>query len=495
MRQIFVIIESTMKKKKRPEPSFTYDPEAEKGKKPADTNPEYVFDPAVIPADTEPTDPLDMKNNLEKPTKKKKRWKKVLLTIFLLLLAAAIAYGIYAFLHIAKISTNPFGFGKLKGEDEGRVNILLLGVGDPGHDGEQLSDTNMVLSINTKSNPAQVSLISIPRDTRVYIPGHGYAKINEANSDGGPQLAEQTVSDTLGIPIHYYVSADFSGLKQAVDAVGGVDIHNIDTLSDPEYPCDNNQWRSCGFTLKPGDYHMDGTTALKYARCRKGTCGDDYGRAARQQQVLQAMREKALSLQTLSNPAKVTNLINSVGDNVKTDLSLNNMMRLRDLTKDVKTNDLISVVFSVKPNGFLKQDPYSSDLLPAAGNFDDIQAFVKDVFTLGPIWKEEADVTIENGTTTVGLALKFKGKIDADGDIVTVASVGNADTKDYTTTKIIDYTGGQKPNTAAYLEKMVGTGVKVTQPSEPVKNPTVDFEVILGSDYGQAQNPSNTNNQ
>ncbi|MBI2798080.1 LCP family protein [Candidatus Saccharibacteria bacterium] len=485
-----------MKKKKRPEPSFTYDPEADKAKSASrrtgkKTDPDFIFDPTVqADTPTEPADPLDMKNNLEKPVKKKKRWKKVLLTVFLVLLAAAIAYAIYALLQVSKISTNPFNFGKLKGENEGRVNILLLGVGDPGHDGEQLSDTNMVMSVNTKSNPVQVSLISIPRDTRVYIPGQGYAKINQANSYGGPQLAEQTVSETLGIPIQYYVTANFTGLKQAVDAVGGVDIRNNDSLSDPEYPCDNNQWRTCGFNLKPGDYRMDGTTALKYARCRKGTCGDDYGRAARQQQVLQAMREKALSLQTLSNPAKVTNLINTVGNNVKTDLSLNNMMRLRDLTKDVKTSDLISVVFSTKPNGFLKQDPYSSDLLPVAGNFDNIQAFVKDIFSLGPVWKEESNATIKNGTTTVGLALKLKSRIDADGDIVTIESVGNASSKDATATQIIDYTGGQKPNTAAYLEKMVGTGVKVSQPPEPVKNPTVDFEVILGSDYAQAQKPT-----
>ena len=420
-----------------------------------------------------------------------KRWKKITLIVFLVLLAALIAAAVYAFLHLSKISTNPFNFvSKLKGEDEGRVNILLLGIGDPGHDGGNLSDTNMVVSLNTKTNPAQVSMISIPRDTRVYIPGHGYAKINEANSAGGPQLAEQTVSDTLGIPIHYYVTADFTGLKQAVDAVGGVDINAPDDLYDPEYPCDNNQYRSCGFKLKAGQQHMDGTTALKYARCRKGTCGDDFGRAIRQQQVLQAMREKALSLQTLSNPAKVTNLINAAGDNIKTDLSLANIQRLRDLTKNLNTSDINNVVFSTKPNGFLKQDPYSSDLLPVGGNFDDIQAFVQNIFTLGPVWKEDSSVTIENGTATVGLALKYKSKIDNDGDIVTIASVGNAETKDYTATQIIDYTGGKKPNTAAYLEKLVGTGVKVSQPAEPVKNPTVDFEVILGSDYASAQNPT-----
>lgn len=483
--------------KKRPKPSFTYDPEADKGKKAAETNPSYVFDPNEAPDPAgDIVDPLNMPDNQIKPKKKMKRWKKITLIVSLVLLALLIAAGVYAFLRLSKISSNPFNFvSKLKGEDEGRVNILLLGIGDPGHDGGELSDTNMVVSINTKTNPVQVSMISIPRDLRVYIPGHGYAKINQANSDGGTELAKQTVSDTLGIPIHYYVTADFTGLKQAVDAVGGVDINAPDDLYDPEYPCDNNQYRSCGFKLKAGQQHMDGTTALKYARCRKGSCGDDFGRALRQQQVLQAMREKALSLQTLSNPAKVTNLINAAGDNIKTDLSLANVQRLRDLTKDLNTSDITNVVFSTNPNGFLKQDPYSSDLLPTAGNFDDIQAFVQNIFILGPVWKEDSTLTIENGTTTVGLALKYKGLIDADGDIVNVVSVGNAETKDYTTSQIIDYTGGKKPHTAAYLEKLVGNGVKVTQPAETVEDPTVDFEVILGSDYASSQTSNTTDSE
>ncbi len=479
--------------KKRPKPSFTYDPEEDKGKKPAKTNPSYAFDPTTTPPVTDDAvDPTTMPTNPDQPTKnkkKKKLWKRIVLIVVLLLLAAAIGFGIYMFLRVSRISSNPFNFvSKLKGEDEGRVNILLLGIGDPGHDGGALSDTNMVASLNTKTG--QVALVSIPRDTRVDIAGHGYAKINQANSDGGAPLAEQTVSETLGIPIHYYVTADFTGLKQAVDAVGGVDIHNTDLLSDPEYPCDNNQYRSCGYKLAPGDYHMDGTAALKYARCRKGTCGDDFGRALRQQEVLSGVREKALSLQTLSNPAAITNLLNAASNNVKTDLSLANIQRLRDLTKNLKTSDIINVVFSTKPNGFLVQDPNSSDLLPAGGSFQNIQAFVQNIFTEGPVWKEDADVTIENGTTTVGLGGKFSTKLKDAGDIVGIVAVQNADTKDHTISEIIDYTGGTKPNTATFLANLIGTGIKVTQPATPVKNPVADFEVILGSDYASAQNPT-----
>src|SRR5207244_10638311 len=110
---------------------------------------------------------------------------------------------------------------QLKGEGNGRVNILLLGVGGAGHDGPNLSDTIMVVSIDPKTK--DVAMLSIPRDLYVKIPGHGYGKINAANVYGGPTLAARTVANVIGVPIHYYAVIDFSGFKQAVDSVGGGD--------------------------------------------------------------------------------------------------------------------------------------------------------------------------------------------------------------------------------------------------------------------------------
>jgi LCP family protein required for cell wall assembly len=506
-----------MKKPKKPD--FVYDPVNDKGKEPslntvstsdsdyskssAKSDPDFVFDPKKTPKShirheqeallngESATQPKDMSDQFNLPKRKKRRWPKVILVIFILLLAAAGFFGWYFLSHAGKVSSNLFDFNsQLKGESRGRVNILLLGIGDPGHDGGALSDTNMVISLDTTQKPAKVAMISIPRDTQVDIPGHGQAKINEANSDGGVDLAKQTVSNTLGIPIDYYVVADFSGLKQAVDAVGGIDVTNSTLLSDPEYPCDNNQYRSCGYKLAPGTYHLDGTAALKYARCRKGTCGDDFGRAQRQQQVLTAIREKALSANTLANPLKVNDLLNAASNNVKTDLSLKNIQRLGDLTKGLQKDQIMSIVFSLKPNGFLESSKTNSNLLPIGGDFGDIQKFVQNIFTLGPIWVEDPTITIENGTTTAGLGGKFNTKIEKDGLSITVATVTNAKTKDYTTSQIIDYTGGTKPNTAAYLSKLLG--VPVTQPATPVKNPVVDFEVILGSDYATSIAPTTT---
>ncbi|MDQ5943604.1 MAG: hypothetical protein QG675_372 [Patescibacteria group bacterium] len=487
-----------MAKKNPQKPDFVYDPLKDKGKKvPGEiVSSDLEFNKNSMAKTHISTDFSD----LQKPPKP--RWRRIMRIVLIVLgvlAAIAAAIALYLFLKAGKISTNPFDFSsKLKGEDEGRVNILLLGIGDPGHAGETLADTNMVVSINTKTNPHQIAMVSLPRDLQVKIAGDGTGKLNEAHAYGesqkppqGIETSKETIEETLGIPIHYYVRANFTGLKQAVDAVGGIDINVKEPLIDPEYPCEKNENKSCGIKIPAGQQRMDGATALKYARCRKGTCGDDFGRALRQQEVLTAIREKAVSLETLSNPAKVNSLIEAASNNIKTDFSLRNIQRLQEITKDVNVADITNVVFSLKPNGFLVSSKTSSDLIPAGGNFDDIQKFVANIFELGPIWKEDSKITILNGTTTPGLSLKLQKYLESNGIPITVSSVGNATTKDYTTSKIIDYTEGKKPNTANYLAKLLG--VEVTPPPAPVKFPVVDFEVILGADYAASSANTSTN--
>ncbi len=466
--------------KEIPDPDFVYDPIKDKSpttsENPVPNKPPIFTAPSVVPKD--------------KP-EKKRRWLK----ITLLTAIAIIALSAYLLTHVTKISSNPFAIGKLKGEADGRINIMLLGIGDPGHDGETLADTNMVVSINTKTNEA--AMISIPRDTRVKIPGYGYNKINQAHADGfsnnkdqgGIDLAKQTIESTLEIPIHYYVRANFTGLKQMVDAVGGIDINVTEALYDPEFPCDKNQYKSCGFKIKAGTQHMDGATALKYARCRKGNCGDDFGRALRQQEVLTAVRSKAISAQTLINPAKLNSLMNAASSNIKTDLSVNNISRLIDLSKKIDQSKTINVVFSTKPNGFLKQSNSSSDLVPVDGTFSAIAEFVKNVFTVGPIWAEEPTVVIENGTAVSGIGNKFSKQLMASSPYIVIVNVTNALKRDYTVSKIIDHSGGKKPRTAAYLEGLLH--IKPVAPETTVNVPPADFEIILGTDYSsQLASPS-----
>lgn len=370
---------------------------------------------------------------------------------------------------------------KLKGEGDGRINILLLGVGGSGHDGGTLSDTIVVASIDPVNKT--VAMLSIPRDLYVKIPGYGYSKINAANSYGGPDLTKEVVGKVLDLPIHYYIQADFSGFKQAVNAVGGVDITNKEKLYDPQYPCDNDRGY-CPFNLAPGEYHMDGTMALRYARCRHGSCGNDFGRAARQQQLLVALREKSLQAATLTNPLKINALIDSVGSHVRTDFQLKEIEKLATLIKEVDTTHVTSKVLDNSPEGLLVDGSgqflgAGSILIPKAGAFDysAIQELAHSIFIDAYLQKEAASIQVQNGTVRAGLGAAVGKQLSAYGYKVT--DVTSADTTDHATSKIIDYSGGKKPYTVSYLKNRFHAEVINGTSGSPQTN----IVIIVGNNY------------
>jgi len=398
---------------------------------------------------------------------------------------------------------------KLKGEGDGRINVLVLGIGGPGHDGPNLSDTIMVISIDPKTK--NTAMLSVPRDLWVKIPAVGrysthYAKINEANSDGGPIEAEKVVSSVIGVPIHYYVVVDFSGFKQAIDSVGGVDINVPTTLNDPLYPCDDGTkyaGKYCPIYFKAGMQHMTGAQALKYSRSRETT--SDFDRAARQQMVIAALKAKAMQLSTLTNPVKLTGLIDSVGDHVKTDMQPNEITKMASIVKDIDTSKVTNKVLDTTGTDSLLLDgtgkiPGAGSIeLPRAGNFDysDIQDFVKNIFVDHYITDENARIEVQNGSGVSGVAAQVVRSLKAAH--YNVGDPVNA-TGSFTKTVIYDYTGGKKPYTINYLERRFGVkSVKAPSPS-----PTTDasgstvsppeIRIIIGSDYQPASSSSQSSN-
>jgi LCP family protein required for cell wall assembly len=304
------------------------------------------------------------------------RWKRIVLITLLVILAIAIAAIVYVGSSLAGISKRPFSLTGLA-SSAGRTNVLILGQGDPGHAGTGLTDTMMVVSFNAKTK--QVAEISVPRDLRVDIPGYGYAKINEANALGGSALARQVVSSTLGIPIDYVVSADFTSLEDLVNAVGGIDVNVKTELIDTEYPCSYNQYLACGLDIKPGLQHMDGARALEYTRCRKGNCGNDFGRDARQQEVINLVRQKVISTSILLHPSRFHSLTTAIRNNFTTDLSGTDMIQLALLWQQQKGQP-IQLVLSTAPDSYLTDAYDSSDLVPTDGTFATIQAKVQNIF-------------------------------------------------------------------------------------------------------------------
>lgn len=472
----------------------------------------------VSQSSSEPDFTYDRKSRKTRVTKTKRlSWpKKISIAVVALLFLGGGAFAAKTYFSLNKVIQRNTGvaaaglkdevdLGDLKGEGDGRVNILFLGVGDSGHAGADLSDTIMVASIDPRTN--DVAMLGIPRDLYVKIPGHGYDKINSAHAfgeqtkkGGGPELAKQVVSQTLGIPVHYYVRADFTGLKKAIDSLGGVDIKVEQALYDPEYPCDKDEGRACGMRIAAGAQHMDGATALKFVRCRKGNCGDDFGRAKRQQQVLVAMREKALQISTITNPAKISELIGVVGDHLRTDLQVWEIKKLVEIGQKIDPTKIINNVLDNGPGGLVTTTNYggASVVIPTAGNgnFTAIQEFVRSIFVDGYIKQEAAAIEVQNGTTKYAVASQLATLLKSYRYNVIKTSV--ADSTNYQQTMIYDYSGGKKPFTLKYLENRFGVKAKQVEPSaSPTPSGSakssqqnVDIRIIVGTDYKPTPTPT-----
>lgn len=438
--------------------------------------------------------------NVAKKKKKHRKWPWIVLAVVLVMLIAGGVFAFRTYQSIHKViqknsgetaqglQAAPIAPEKLKGEGDGRVNVLLLGVGDPGHAGETLTDTIMVASYDPKTK--DVAMLSLPRDLYVNVYG-SMTKINTAYYYGeqkklgqGPETIKQTVSKVLGIPIHYFIRVDFSALKQSVDTVNGIDVVVPKTLIDPDYPCEKNENLNCGYSILAGPQHFNGSAALKYVRCRKGDCGDDFGRARRQQDVIIALRQKASSLNFFTNAAKISEVLKIVGDNVRTDLQLWELERFAQIAKDIDPTKITNTVLDNSQNGLVKtaMEGDMSVVEPTAGltNYSAIQAYVRQIFVDGYIKQEAAAIAVENGTTVVSRGQATADLLKTYG--YTIATVMPADTTTYKTTQIIDYTGGKKPYTLQYLQRRFGVTPTVTS-SSAAPAPNIDIAIIVGADY------------
>lgn len=204
--------------------------------------------------------------------------------------------------------------------DGTKINILVLGV-DERSDDKGRSDTMFIATFDQAIG--EVSLLSVPRDTRVRIPGYRWDKINHAYAEGGQELSRKTVEALLGIPIDYCVTLDFSAFYKIVDAVGGVDIVVAKRMYY-EDPYDN-----LVINIQSGSQHMDGKTAIKYVRYRDGD--GDIGRIERQQHFIRAMIKQVTSPTVIP---RIPTIIREVSAAMKTELSTGDMLNLAKILND-----------------------------------------------------------------------------------------------------------------------------------------------------------------
>lgn len=384
---------------------------------------------------------------------------------------------------------------KLKGEGDGRINILLLGRGGVGHAGADLTDTIVVASIDPVNKKA--ALLSLPRDTWVDSK-YGDSKINavfanakssalrkkmnlEQAEKTGVAATEQEVEDILGIQMHYYVMVDFKGFEKAVNTVGGVTINVPEALRDPSMAWEN---KGNPVLAKQGTQTMDGKKALMYVRSRHGSARGDFDRAERQRLFILALKSEVFSSGTYGNPLKISRLMDDFGDNAKTDFSMNDLLRLYSITKGIGNSNINSIGLADPPNDYLRTGNYGglSVVMPKAGIFkyDDIQKYVRGQLPDGYILKEKAPIIVLNGTSSEGLAGEEAEELKSYS--YNIKKTDNAPTKNYLKTVIVDLDGKNK-YTKNYLEKRYDVKVTRTLPQGITlqENERKGFVIIIGS--------------
>lgn len=373
-----------------------------------------------------------------------------------------------------------------------RVNILLLGIDQRCDEtGPTRTDSMMVVTIDPVGKSA--AALSIPRDLWVEVPGFGVDRINSAHyigelneyPGGGPVLAAETVAATLGVPIDYYVTVNFDAFVEVVDLIGGISITVPETIDDPKYP--DRCYGYDPFHIEAGMYQMDGETALKYARTR-ATFGGDVDRAARQQQVVQAVLDKVLSQNMIPQLlGQSLELWETFQDNVQTNLSLDQAIQLALLVPEIPRESRQMAVIDYN-YVFNETTPDGQQVL--VPNRERIRQLRDQLFAPPAIptpvienlperaAEEAARVAIYNGTSEFGLAAATQEYLQSHN--INVTEIGNADSATYRTTQIIDF--GSHPNTTRYLTQLMAIPpLNVSQGT----NPDGDYDVliIIGDDW------------
>jgi LCP family protein required for cell wall assembly len=329
------------------------------------------------------------------------------------------------------------------------VNVLVMGLQIGGASTNPLTDSMMVVS----HDPGQesLSMLSIPRDYWVEIPGHGQARINEAFQDGGAPEAMLTVQQNLGVPVNYYALVSYTAFEKLIDDVGGVTVDVAQDISDPTFPAED-EIHFEPFTITKGIHHLNGHEALRYVRTRHTDPLGDIGRAARQQQVLMALKSQMLKP---TNLLKIGLIMRDVRATIKTNYPLNQAgslgLALLRLSKEQVQKDVLGYSNKTLQDGVTEGG--AQVLIP---NRPAVQQLVANLFapTLR-YFQAGATVVVENGSGLPGAAGGFSKVLTAMG--AKVGEPTDADRKDYQTERVRVYTTDRaKVQEAHLIASMLG---------------------------------------
>jgi polyisoprenyl-teichoic acid--peptidoglycan teichoic acid transferase len=353
----------------------------------------------------------------------------------------------------------PAEFGK------DQIRVLVLGVDDNWTDNDEVftsdsrSDTNIAASIDLKTH--QIGVVSIPRDLWVDIPKDGYGKLNEAIADGGPERTEATIEKNLGAPpFDYYMVLNINATKEVVDAIGGLDV---DVEKDMDY---DDNWGHLHIHLKKGMHHLDGDQVVGYIRFRHDPEGD-FGRMRRQRQVVNLLVAR---MKDPSIIAHIVPLIGIVRQNVRTNLSFDQMRDLAIGLKDVTPQMVHQAEVPANVGWTDGESVLFADQSQA-------QAIVHKYLAVGfgnGFDPSTVHVKVENGSGTPGAASAMADYLRRRG--FTIVETGNASTFNNARTKI---TGANESIVAEVVKQL------------PVHDPAIavgavqggDIDIVVGQDY------------
>ncbi len=367
----------------------------------------------------------------------------------------------------------------------GAINVVVLG-SDRRPDWD-VWHTDVVQIVSIQPSIPVVTVLSIPRDLYVYIPDFWMSRVNFADmygelynyEGGGPALVQQTLLYNLGIPVDHYVRTDFDGLIGIVDALGGVDIPVHCRLQDYwPYPDENGEYHIK--VLEPGVHHMDGQTALWYARSRKTS--SVFARERRQQQVLKAIWHKGRRMDVLP---RLPQLWEQIRGMVVTDMTFNDILMLAEVAFRLDEQNV-----RFRNIGYQQVTPWTT---PKGGavflpNWPEIEPVVSEA--MGPVpegrlWRTLQTVEVWNGTPNADWDHLAADRLFREGFI---ATIGEPDRRDYPHTQLIDFTGATKGNAMPHLQRMFGVyGENAISTLDP--NAPAQYRLIIGANYQTCSRP------
>ncbi|MGB6606726.1 MAG: LCP family protein, partial [Atribacterota bacterium] len=371
---------------------------------------------------------------------KKKKEKKVILIMFSVLLLVALIF-LLKYFGVFPFSSNIMSYN--------RLNILIVGCDEIENHGR--ADTIVFLSISPKTKDALI--LSIPRDTRVEIPGRGMDKINHAYAFGGESLLTKTVSSFLDVPIHFYAVADFNGFVYIIDELGGVEIdvekemHYVDKAGGVE------------INLHPGKQILNGEKALQYIRFRYDKLGD-LGRIKRQQKLALAVIKKMINFDSM---IKIPQISEGMKDYIETNIEARDTVALANLFRGVNQEKIRIETVQGEP-------VYIEGISYLEPNVEEVQQRVKSL-----IYGKNTGMKVEvlNGNAMTGIAHKIANDLELQG--FEIVNLGNADNFNYEKTKIIIYS--KEVNLNNEFKKLFNDFEIV---KEYQTNANLDLVIILG---------------